>query len=173
MEPGEEFLQYAEYGNTQDYQKALNDLEHFVDQEGPFDGIMAFSQAAGLAASLVVHKMQTTSDETGQHSAFRCAIFFSGGVAVDMSMRTEYRPRLMTYETDGEFIKIPTAHIWGVHDDPVVGLPLSKLCCKELRAEFVHKGGHEIPGPKDPDGVQKTIRMVKRTLERARTMACS
>jgi hypothetical protein len=77
--------------------------------------------------------------------------------------------RLLNFESDGELIEIPTAHIWGASDTlyPTFGPVLSKLCRQELRSVFVHNGGHEIPGARDPEAVLKAAQVIKAAIERA------
>lgn len=154
--------------------KALTDLQAFIDEEGPFDAVMAFSQGAGLAASLIIHRIRQEQAQQRTSSSspplFRCAIFFCGGVPEDPTAAIEGKERrLLSFEEDGELIDIPTAHIWGRHDKlyPTFGPVLSKLCKASEREDFVHEGGHEIPGPRDPAAVAKTVQVIKRTLTRA------
>lgn len=82
-------------------------------EDGPFDGVMAFSQGAGLAPSLLIHQMQKDAYEARLHPLFRYAVFFSGGVPKDpRAERGEGSTRLMWWEDDGEVIGIPTLHVW-------------------------------------------------------------
>ncbi|KAK7745869.1 hypothetical protein SLS53_002587 [Cytospora paraplurivora] len=167
--PNEEYLQYGDQTSPESYFKALSDLEKFVEEEGPFDGVMAFSQGAGLAAALLIHQLQRAPREAKLRPVFRCAIFFCGGVPEDPSAVYGAARRLMSFEEDGEVIQIPTAHIWGAHDHtyPTFGPVLSKLCSSSQRADFIHHGGHEIPGPRDPDGVLNAVRAIQRAIQRA------
>jgi dienelactone hydrolase len=167
--PEDEFLQYADLESVDSCLKALYDLETLVDEEGPFDGVIGFSLGATLAASLMAHKLRKNPQKERLHPTFRCAIFFCGGVPEIFSMEDCADRRLLSYETDGELIEIPTAHIWGANDHlwPTFGAVLSKLCRQDQRAIFIHPGGHEIPGPKDQDSLLQAIRVIKRTVERA------
>lgn len=69
-----------------------NDL---CKQEGPFDGVFAFSQGAALAALLI--SLQTTQPQAAPHIRFRFACFFSGfiptviggGVRVGLVQRSQ------------------------------------------------------------------------------------
>ena len=170
----DEFLQYADDRSAASCKTALLDLERLVNEEGPFDGVIAFSQGAALAASLIVHKTRQLRNAPPSSPGFRCAIFFSGGVPMDPSIlsesKTTFRP--LSYEADGVVIEIPTAHIWGTNDDvyPTFGPVLSKLCKRDNRAEFIHSGGHDIPGPKNQEEVLKAVHAIKRTIERADTV---
>lgn len=169
--PDDEFLQYGDQTSPESYRKALEDLETFVEEEGPFDGVMAFSQGAGLAASLLIHQLQKNPREARLRPIFRCAIFFSGGVPEDPSalLHPGAKRRLMCVEEDGELLGVATAHIWGANDHlyPTFGPVLSQLCNRGQRADFIHQGGHEIPGPKDHTGVLNSIRVIKRAIQRA------
>jgi predicted esterase len=164
---------YADDKSRESCVRALEDLENFLQEEGPFDGVMAFSQGAGLAASLMIHRSQQAHKfpEGSSSLPFRFAIFFCGGVPEDPAPVSsgEGTRRLLSYDEDGEIIDIPTAHIWGKNDDlyPTFGPVLSKLCAQNEREDFVHDGGHEIPGPKDPKAVARTVQIIKRTLARA------
>lgn len=167
----DEYLQYGDHTIPGSYGKALDDLESLVDQEGPFDGVMTFSQGAGLAAALMVRKLRQDPHHARLNPIFRCAIFFCGGVPLDPSISDDGKAasRLLSFEADGELIHIPSAHIWGAHDRvyPTFGPVLSKLCCSDQRADFIHQGGHEIPGPKDQEGVLNAIRVIQRAIQRA------
>lgn len=167
--PDEESLQYVDYNSTESCLKGLRDLEQLVDEEGPFDGVMSFSLGATLAASLMVHKLLKDPRKERLQPTFRCAIFFCGGIPEVISPDDHAERRALSFEVDGEVIDVPTAHIWGANDHlyPTFGVVLSQLCKEDKRSVFVHEGGHEIPGPKDPDALQKAIRVIKRTIERA------
>ena len=110
----DEFLQYVDVSSRESCQKGLQDLHALVMEEGPFDGVMAFSKGAGLAASLIVHLLQQKADEERLHPPFGCATFFSGGIPEDPRILFSDEPRsLMGWEDYGELIEIPTVHIWG------------------------------------------------------------
>lgn len=130
---------------------------------------MAFSQGAGLAATLLAHKSREGARQTELKPAFRVAVFFCGGVPEDPSGANGAGRRLLSFEQDGEVIRIPTAHIWGANDQvyPTFGPVLSKLCDSNRRTTFVHQGGHEIPGAKDQGGVIGAIRAIERAIELA------
>lgn len=166
--PGDEFLQYVDSASTESGINALGHLDKLVDEEGPFDGIMSFSLGATLAASFIVHRLRKDPRKELLQPTFRLAVFFCGGHPEELTEDGQHR-RVLSWEEDGEVIHIPTAHIWGANDRmyPEFGKRLSKLCCKEQRAIFIHPGGHEIPGPRDEDSFQQAIRVIKRTIERA------
>jgi len=186
----EEFLQYADDTDPKSCLRALLDLDLYVEEEGPFDAVMAFSQGAGLAASLLIHRMQKDPRQARTFPVFRCAVFFSGGVpadprgveaaataetgmaeeGADTTTNVGAMPRrLMNFEEDGEIIVIPTAHIWGSHDTmyPTFGPVLSRVCKSSQREMFIHEGAHEVLGAKDPNSLQKLVTIINRTIARA------
>jgi len=167
----DESLQYVDVSSRESCQKGLQDLDAYVTEEGPFDGVMAFSQGAGLAASLIVHRAQQDVDQARLHPAFDCAIFFSGGIPENPRTLLSEEPRSwLQFEEYGELIEIPTVHIWGRNDRiyPNFGPVLSRLCKGAEREELVHDGGHEIPGAKDMDTVEAAAKLINRTLERTK-----
>lgn len=148
--------------------EALDELERYVMTEGPFDGVMAFSAGAGFAASLMIRRFRQDPVREHINPLFKCAVFFSGGVPGELSDDGK-AIRLLNFETDGELIEVPTAHIWGANDQlyPTFGPVLSKLCKIETRAVFIHDGGHELPGSKDRESVSSAVKVIRRTIERA------
>ncbi|OTA66661.1 hypothetical protein K449DRAFT_391102 [Hypoxylon sp. EC38] len=71
---------------------------------------------------------------------FRCAIFLSSAeIAGEL--------KCLGLDNAEGLIRMPTAHIWGLHDDtaPNCGEILSRICNPTYRLVFVHDGGHELP----------------------------
>lgn len=173
ISPSDEFLQYVNASSPQSCMKAVSDLATYVSEEGPFDGVMAFSQGAGLAAVLLVQQMQHDPRLAASSPLFRCAIFFCGAVPEDpRSLQGSHPRRLLRWESDGELIMIPTVHVWGANDMlyPDFGPVLSRLCTASHRDDLVHDGGHEIPGAKNPLVVERVARLIKRCIARAETV---
>lgn len=169
MSPGEECFRYVDENSPASSIKAMTDLKSYIAEAGPFDGVMAFSEGASLAASLIIQKLQEDRRQQQLYPLFKCAIFFSGGVPLDPSAGAGLlERRLMNFEHDGEVIEIPTAHIWGENDQlyPTFGPVLCELCKRDQRAVFVHKYGHEIPGPRSPDAIAKAAEVINRTIAR-------
>ena len=106
------FLQYVNEGSETSYCKALTDLETHIAEDSSFDRVMAFSQGAGLAASLLSHQTQMDAHKAHLYPAFSCPIFFSGGVPKDPRAKPgEGSTRPMWWEDDGEVVEIPTVHV--------------------------------------------------------------
>ena len=135
---------YFDPSSIASYIRALEQLDTYVAAEGPFDGVLAFSQGATLAAMHVVRKaVQAPSHPP----PFKCAIFISCAAVYDpLAYFERGQIRILDSKLDGHPIQIPTVHIWGEQDpmrDQSRGL--SELCQPELTAVFVHEGAHEVP----------------------------
>ncbi|KAI1485517.1 serine hydrolase FSH [Biscogniauxia mediterranea] len=118
-------------------QNALDQLDSYIAFEGPFDAVMGFSAGAVLAAAYMLQKGRKS-----QKVPFRCAIFLSSAECAE-----ELRYPGLDHTDRNNLIRVPTAHIWGLHDDtaPLGGKDLSCICDPTNRLVLVHDGGHELP----------------------------
>jgi Serine hydrolase (FSH1) len=57
--------------------KAIAFLYEIMEQDGPFDGIIGYSEGATIAATLLLTEQQK-ADESSKASMFKCAIFLAG-----------------------------------------------------------------------------------------------
>lgn len=123
---------------------ALDNLEEYVAQEGPFDGIMGFSQGAALAAMLIIRhnsSIHGERDTLSQVGVFICAAIPHKEAALRSGVVEFLDPAV-----DGQPVKVPTANIIGKKDPNVVnGVTLGHLCQERGKVVFDHGGGHEIP----------------------------
>lgn len=121
---------------------AVRDLDDYVDAHGPYDGIIAFSQAVGLAGTWLVHRQRLNL------AGVRCGIFLSGGsTALDPDVLGEGDMVPLSLGKVGETIDLPTAHIYGAVDPHASSArEFSGLCRADLRSVYIHPGGHEVPG---------------------------
>ncbi|KAH6663383.1 serine hydrolase FSH [Halenospora varia] len=168
-----ETFTWSDETSVQSCSEALRDLETFVDDSGPFDGLLAFSAGAALAATLLIHRSNMQPGRQQINQTFKCAISFSGGIPGDpVSILERKELRQLDPKIDAGKIQIPTAHIWGSNDFlyPTFGPVLRDLCLKDTREEYVHQKGHAIPGSQDKTDMEKTVRIIRRTIERALTM---
>lgn len=97
----------------------------------------------------------------------KCAVFFSGlrGVNYDSLLQGT----LQRLEGSYGLIRLPTAHIWGKNDWrwSKESEALSGACEENTRSVYIHKGGHEVPGPRLEDSMIETLKMIRRTIDRA------
>lgn len=146
----EDFYAYFHPLQPETLEVALQNLRDYLAEEGPFDGVVAFSQGSALAASYMLQNQADTSVPL-----WSFAVLFSGepGQFVD-DRRKEGR-------TDG-IITIPTLHVCGATDttNPIQNALLDQQCCSTTKLNFVHQGAHEIPS--SSNDVAEIARLIRR-----------
>jgi pimeloyl-ACP methyl ester carboxylesterase len=156
---------YADSKDPISVRQALEQLHTFIQLEGPFDGVIAYSLGAGFAATYIIQQASAPLPV----SPFKCAIFFSAARPVDPGSLSGGVVRLMDPDVDGIRIHIPTAHIWGSNDTlhPGTSQFVRGLSDPMLREEVVHQEGHDIPGGKARSSVLEIAKAIRRTVARA------
>jgi hypothetical protein len=150
--------------------QALHDLDTYVELNGPYDGIIAFSQSVGLVGTWLVHRQRRNLP------GVRCAVFLSGGsTALDPDVLSEGAmvPLSAANVTPNEILELPTAHIYGTLDPHALAAQeFSALCRDQLRSTFIHPGGHEVPGSgsgsSSKDVLNQAVNAVRRVVTLAR-----
>ncbi|KAK9385646.1 serine hydrolase FSH [Lipomyces mesembrius] len=108
-------------------------LAEYIEEEGPFDGTVGFSQGAALAGMLCSQITKIAPD----HPPFKFAVLYSG-----FGSQLPQHPLIST----------PTLHILGSLDT-VVSEQRSKTlidaCEKDMRVVYTHPGGHFVPSSKN------------------------
>ena len=123
---------------------ALDDLEEYVAQEGPFDGIMGFSQGAALAAMLIIRQNSSIHGESD--TPFQVGVFICAAIPHKEAALRSGVVEYLDPAVDGQPVKVPTANIIGNKDPHVInGVTLGHLCQERGKVVFDHGGGHEIP----------------------------
>lgn len=168
----DDYFQYFDVEDASSCQKALDDLKAFIAAEGPFDGVIGFSQGAALAATLIAQRRQRHPVGEAANPVFKCAIFLGAGLLCDPASLEEGRLRGLRYDVDGEVIHVPTTHIWGRQDASPYPPLVAQLCSSTLRQVYVHEGGHGIPGSQMSEALRECVRVMRRTISMAswRTM---
>lgn len=166
---GEEFLRFAKDDDVDSAMQLYNDLSSFIESEGPFDGVMAFSEGAGVAASLLAYQERLMAAQKSSPFRFKFGIFFCGAGAFDAESLQQGILRELDPSVDGRVITMPTAHIWTRHDQvhPGFGQKLRALCADGVAEEYLHDFGHSVPGAQGEEGVVEATRVIRRTIERA------
>lgn len=146
-------------------QDALNLLDSYLSDQGPFDGILGFSQGAGLAAMHMAR--QAMVDPTCRiKPPLKCAIFLSSIAVPDptaFDLRGEIR--MLDPKIDGQLIRIPTVHIWGAKDElNKESRVLKALCDHRTASTFIHEGDHEVPGLGAKEAVTETVKTIRRSI---------
>lgn len=121
------FIKDEEYSSLSHSMDLL--VEHLRDASPPYDGVMGFSQGAGMATRLA-HKR--SSDPT-MHSLFRFVILIGGVPPIELEAFTPD-------------IALPSLHITGAAD-PFLSrsTALEGLYRDEMRHALRHEEGHNIP----------------------------
>lgn len=150
--------------NIAHYQNIYEDIMQFVAIRGPFDGVVGFSEGGAIAAALLLADAQSYS------AGFKCGLFFCAATPQHPDWLSGKELRDMDAAVDGIAIDVPTAHIWSDKGEihPGMGCALAQLCRENVRSEFVHGLGHDIPGARSNEGFREALRAVERTLDRAK-----
>jgi hypothetical protein len=153
---------YFEDGDVDSGLTAVLNLDRYIESEGPFDGIMAFSQSVGLAATWLVYRQRR------RLPSVRCGIFFSGAAtAMDPDILAEGRMVFLQSAKLGEAITIPTAHIYGAEDPyAAAAAEFSALCNSGARSVYVHPGQHEVPGSGSRSSTKDVVNVTVNTMRR-------
>lgn len=144
--------------------QAVEDLENFIAREGPYDGVLAFSQGMMLACTLLMRNV-----EEKKPLPFKCAIFFSPRMApldcADLcrGVFTEIEAKRVP-----QAIGIPTTLVWGSMDPYAPkAIDMQELFTRDCLSTYVHDGGHEIPGYALKKGLLDTVNVIRRTTNQA------
>jgi predicted esterase len=140
-------------------QASLALIRSYVAEHGPYDAVMAFSQGASVASTFIL------DEQRHNRIPFRFAVFFSGVVPLDPEALEAGRARLMTGGRSEPYtIDIPTVLVIGDKDPnrEECGARLSLLCQHPMKTEIYHPGGHEIPGRRMADSVNKVLTAIRR-----------
>ena len=165
------YFTYYEPFDPQSFDKAIDDLARYAADEGPFDGVMAFSHGCSVAAAYILEQQrwQTQQDPgaVGQALPLKCAVFFCGRLPY-----TDAGPA--KHARSSGKIRLPTAHIMGANDrvEPGAGLELTGICNCDNRFVFEHAGGHEVPGSRDKDALIDTVHTINRMLKQVEQGRC-
>ncbi|RYP68511.1 hypothetical protein DL770_008431 [Monosporascus sp. CRB-9-2] len=146
--------------------QALYDLDSYVELNGPYDGIIAFSQSVGLVGTWLVYRQRRNLP------GVRCAVFLSGGsTALDPDVLSEGAmvPLSAANVKPSEILELPTAHIYGALDPHALAAQeFSALCSDQFRSVFIHPGGHEVPGSgsgsSSKDVLNQAVNVVRRVI---------
>ncbi|ORX94600.1 serine hydrolase FSH [Clohesyomyces aquaticus] len=168
--PDNEFLRFTSDNDLQSTQTLYSDLLALIESEAPFDGIMGFSEGAGVALSLLAMHAQLLETQKPSPFNFKCGIFFCGAPAFDAVSLGAGILRKLDPASGDRPVTLPTAHIWSRDDElhPGFGEASRAICAGPNVEEYVHDLGHTVPGARSGAGVVEASRAVRRTIERAR-----
>jgi hypothetical protein len=123
---------------------AIMFLYNVMHEQGPFDGIIGYSEGATVAATLLLHE-QVMAERKGYKPMFKYGVFFGGWPPMDPDT---FR-LVLSDETDLR-IQVPTCHIIGSLDPYLDGsMALYNACEPDTAYLFDHAKGHTLPRDKD------------------------
>lgn len=96
------------YGVAKTDKSALRALEYLyeiMETEGPFDGIVGYSEGATIAGTLLLHE-QVLQEKHGRIPMFKCALFFGGWPPMKPTL-----DGIVLADENELMIDIPTCHI--------------------------------------------------------------
>lgn len=118
------------------FEKTVAFLKDILEKDGPFDGVMGFSQGGGLAGMLASLLERPNSFMETRHPPLKFAVVFSGFRGLFPKYDALYSPK----------IKTPTLHVIGDRD-PIVTAERSMAlvdCCVNPKI-ITHPGSHFVP----------------------------
>lgn len=167
MIPGEQTFAYCTPTMPETCLKAGKDLDRYLEMEGPYDGVIAFSSGATFVLSWMINKIREKNPNKPLELPFKVGIFFSN-VGRLAEFHDSVEPAVTTLdetETNG-VIDMPTAHIWGIDDLDQENARLASQACNEAtRSVYVHGKGHEVP--MSTEGVISAVKAINRAIARA------
>jgi predicted esterase len=147
----------------QGIEQSLEAIQQCIEQRGPFDGVLGFSQGAALAALLCRRATcrEAAADTPGSVAthplaahpaptpAFRFAILISGFVPRDGAFAALFDG---SSESSGEAThppppsQLPSLHVYGLKDERVPHTACRRLAaCFQAASHHPWDGGHAVP----------------------------
>jgi hypothetical protein len=153
--------------------QAMENLERYIAAEGPYDGIMGFSQGANIALGWMIKKQREAKGSKPKQLPFKFGVFFSNPWGVyDANALADGQLVYLDHGTIEGLLDLPTAHIWGSADKgQALAQMISTACVVGKRSVFVHDRGHEIP--RKTDTVISMAKTINRVMARALSVECS
>ncbi|OGM50471.1 hypothetical protein ABOM_001024 [Aspergillus bombycis] len=157
-ETDEATFTFCDPKEPQSCQQAARDLDRYIKEEGPFDGIIGFSLGATIALSWLVNWDQTKQGVRSHGAPFKVAVFFSSASQpYDLDALARDHIAYLNPAQMSRVLDMPTAHIWGSADPHAADARRAvEFCDPQKRSVFVHANGHEIP-----DSVENTVSIAK------------
>lgn len=100
-----ELMTYGVAKTDDSARHTLEFLYGIMEKEGPFDGIIGYSEGATIAGTLLLHE-QVREELEGRPPMFKCALFFGGWPPITPTL-----DGLVLADESDLTIEIPTTHI--------------------------------------------------------------
>ena len=126
--------------NALQFREALDRLHRIIKEDGPFQGVIGYSEGAYVAASLLLD-FERQSKSTGSKNPLTHAIFFSGWPPNDPDTA-----ECLLSDEIGQVLSGHTMHVLGSNDPFIHGsLALYDICKEDNALIFDHGKGHLVP----------------------------
>ena len=126
--------------DEQSIQEACEDLEDYLEENGPFDGILGFSHGSTLLTEFLCDYAKRYPE---REPPCRCAVFISGIPPYRMDENNE---PVIDSEVLKHFPNIPTLHVVGKKDFVFKYSTILHAATISYGATLIsHEKGHEIP----------------------------
>lgn len=140
-----------------DLTEAISTVVKHIKENGPYDGILGFSQGAAVS-TIISNTVQSQSELKGIQDYFKVAIEVSGYSFTEPKPDSE--DSLQITEKFVDAFTVPTEHsysttnifIYGSNDNSVPGVRsqfLAAMYPEDKKTIFEHDGGHFVPNKKD------------------------
>ena len=137
--------------------EAFEHTKGIIATQGPFDGVLGFSQGAALAASLIIHHSKTRPAEP---PLFRVAVFICGAGPWESTGSQHIKSREYP-------IGIPTANIVGKLDSLYSeSMGLYELCEPSKASFYDHGSKHMVPF--DLRNTEEMVRVIEEAIGKVR-----
>ncbi|KAK3202135.1 hypothetical protein GRF29_161g219417 [Pseudopithomyces chartarum] len=163
VRPEDNFFVYYDRDSAGSISKAVDDLQSYLEHDGPFDAILAFSQGCGLAATWCYQAQQMNQVPV------KGIVFFSGEPAHSLVGLSRGEIRDLDPHSEEGILRIPTVHVWGTKDvtNPERNKLLYGQCNAANRGRVIlHTGAHELPGSGMEKAVQEIVQSIRRLVGR-------
>ena len=148
------FFPKATKDQGQQTREIVDRLHRIIKEQGPFQGIIGYSEGAHVAATLLVD-CERQSQLTGSKSPLTHAIFFSGWPAADPDTG-----ECLLSDEFGQVLRGHTMHILGSTDPFIHGaLALYDICNEDKAFIFDHGKGHLVP--RDPKVLKEVAAFIR------------
>ncbi|KAE8415267.1 serine hydrolase FSH [Aspergillus pseudocaelatus] len=143
--------------------RAIQDLERFFEDKGPFDGVIGFSMGASIAITWLKLKQEALNRGDITSLPVNVVILFSVSHVYDYKVVEKGNPVEWDPSHAGIQLDVPSVHIWG-SQDPSKSLAQrgTEFFRPDKLSTYVHERGHEIPSSMEevPHVVKATNRAI-------------
>ncbi|OJJ97004.1 hypothetical protein ASPACDRAFT_124965 [Aspergillus aculeatus ATCC 16872] len=174
MQPGIELIAtkdepmyaYFHEKNPESGVAAYRHLEELLYHEGPYDGVIAFSQAGTLILTYLAY---LAKQKPNSPLPFKFAIILSiTHPPLDYGAIQSGEIRTIDLGAYKDVVRIPTAHIWGSQDRAASAIAVTNtICAAGVRWVYVHALGHDIPRAGARSDVTQTVHVIRRVIDAA------